>query len=986
MDIDITGNWRETAAWQPFIQVREPALAPGELRTFHQQLVCPGAGCRLELEYRPSLDWEDGMAVGGRLDRDFEGLAVNGSAVRSLWRRVPAVPGVLAEPAPGSVSQGILDGGNGRPPEYVFTARDAEVYVAACPLDGLARGDVFQITLRWGGTRPPRTRLAGVESFPADSRFQALPPSAGPGELLVAHGLPFLANSIDYSNAAFHVPLYRSGAFAPWDGRHLFGTGDVAADRLHFLGMIHLFDRGNGSWYTMRGDHGYEHFAGDTAGEIVLEWGGGQSTAIPLIFGFNLWYSRPWDLMWCYRLWGSRGENLDGAFFGGAEEPRRVLRDGLALVDGIRPEGALSANARYIFSVALDGRPLRGLRFNAVPELHFHPLVSAVTVETRRPVPGLAGLPALCAESANPRAVPLADIGQARYAPAIGRTQHTLYTFVDEVPDPPAPVIPAGYTGPGYVFDGTREARIAAHFLYRNGPECGSYIADRGMMYPSPIAKWSLPSYQYVTGLWHNARRHYDSTAEWFETYRTKEPGGLPGVGSMMARGAGQVLREAMAFGYGKFVPNYVDWLDGCLFKDVTPPHWTRLVGTGDSGRRHRVGDVFETGFRENDGHGNCMWARYMVWHWLGRPREWNERHFAATAASVDWIRWQLDMDTLRPGVRKDVLFSESECADEDYDICSTWSCLHGLKLAVRLAAQLGRTAEVAQWTALYRRLRQGVFDHLVDPSAFGPVWHTDPTCDWQDHAHKLVPLHLATEGDTYTPLDDGVQGDDADRWALDISLNTYRYLMKERSFDFLRAYGYGQGMMAQAALLLDRMGDATQFVGMLLRHLYLPHPDPWSCPEGIILHRSGRYYMPHGYDGTDSHVVEATKAARIMLGVDDNDPDHLRLLPRFPAEWTEARIKRWPVLTGTARQFMDYSYLRADGSEVFEYSFDAAPPALSIRLGPYAASRVRECRVNGTPVDARLRLSGDSHWLWVRAAPGRSGRIDVCVEGSACG
>lgn len=979
MRVDITGNWRETAAWLPHVQVREPELPPGDTRRFCQDLICPGVGCQVELEYRPALDIARGAAVGGRLDGAFAGLAVNGSVRRLEWRKAAVDPAILADPSPGSVSQGILDGGNGRPDEYVFSARDAEAYVATCPLGDLAAGAPIHLALAWGGTRPPRTRLTGAGAMASGAtRYQALPPGEE-GELLVAHGLPFLANSLAFSNAAFHVPLYRSGALAPWDGRHRFHAGDVAVDHLHFLGMIHLFDRGNGSWYTPRGDHGYEHFAGDTAGEIVLEWSEGPPSTIPLVFGFNLWYSRPWDLMWCHRLWLDPGGNFDATFFGGDDAPRQVIREGLALSDGIRPEGAQSSNARYIFTVSLGGRALRGLRLRAAPDLHFHPLISAITVETRQPSPALVDLPILTAAPANTRAVALEDIEQGRFRPGLERTMHTLYTFVDEVPVPERPPVPGRYTGPEYAFGAAREARMAAAFLYRNGPELAAYIADRGMSYPSPISQWSLPSYQYVTGLWRNIRRAYDSLDDWLRIYATTTPGELPGVGTMMARVAGEVVREAMAFGYEKFIPGYIDWLDDRLFKDATPPHWTRLVGSGDSGRRHRVGEVEETGFRENDGHGNCMWARYMVWHWLGRPRDWNARHFAATAASVDWLQWQLDVDTIRPGVRKDVLFSESECADEDYDIYSSYSCLHGLKLAIRLAAQLGRTTEVDRWTALYRRLRQGILDHLVDPSAFGPIWHTDPTCDWQDHAHKLVHIHLATEGDSYTPLQDYAGGDEADRQLLAVSQNTYRYLMKERNFDFLRALGYGQGMMAQAALLLDRMDDATTFLNVLLRHVYLPHADAWSCPEGIIVHRSGKYYMPHGYDGADSHIADATKAVRLMLGVDDNDPDRLRIVPRFPAAWSEMRIRKWPVLTGRTRQRMDYAYLREDGRDVFEYRFDLAVQDLRVRFGPYpAAARVRDCRVDGRAAAFQCQHSGDSAWVWVQATPGPSGRIEL--------
>ena len=433
-----------------------------------------------------------------------------------------------------------------------------------------------------------------------------------------------------------------------------------------------------------------------------------------------------------------------------------------------------------------------------------------------------------------------------------------------------------------------------------------------------PVAPLSLPTgawavvrrysrehlvgnYTECTGIWCSTTPAFKSLSNWFTIYTQTDPGKLPGAGSAWSRAIGELMRESMAFGYDKFINTHADWLDSCLYDDTNPPHWTRCPGSPKQAQIIRkVGNVEERGNRENDGHGICMWGRAMVWHWLGRPRDWNRRHWKATEDSVEWIQWQLDTDTLFPGKRKDVLYTESECAHEDYDIYSSYNCLHGIKLAIRMAEQLGKTDTVDRWKALYVRLRQGILDNLVDQTDAGPVWHTCANCEWQDHAHKLVHLHLATEGDTFTPLQDYAKGDDVDRKYLDISRNTYRYLMREKNYDCLRMYGYGQGMMTQAALLLDEMDDATRFMQMLLRHAYLPHLGGWASPEGILTHRSGKYYMAvNGYAGQDAHIADSTKAMRLMLGVDDNNPAHLRIIPRFPASWSHLAIADFPAPDG---------------------------------------------------------------------------------------
>jgi len=45
---------------------------------------------------------------------------------------------------------------------------------------------------------------------------------------------------------------------------------------------------------------------------------------------------------------------------------------------------------------------------------------------------------------------------------------------------------------------------------------------------------------------------------------------------------------------------------------------------------------------------------------------------------------------------------------------------------------------------------------------------------------------------------------------------------------------------------------------------------------------------MPmNGYAGQDSHLADSVKALRLMLGVDDNRPGELHLVPRYPETWT---------------------------------------------------------------------------------------------------
>ncbi len=949
--IDITGNWREHESHLPHIQTREPDLQPGECRTFCQALRLPKGCFGIELEYDTNQDKEAGKAIGGAYD-EFNGVSVNGLPLAISFDPI---------------------------------APDTEARRGCCAFEA---DGVTELTLAIQNTRPMRTWLLCESELPASSIYQAIPP-AGDGELILAHGIPFLANKITHFR--FGEPNVEktrkdNGSLSPWvNGKMVLPCGGAQVKTAHFLGMIHNVDIANGSWWSPKGDNGFAHFVGDRAGEIVVTWAGGGESVVPLVFGFNLWYSRPWDLTWHFNMYmdGPGGEQLDSLLFDGDNSLRDMISDSLALVDGYRAMGSDSTNARFIFSLDLEGRMVRSITVTTVPELLYsHPLISAVTLETPSPRWERAGvrflLPDVGVDPPNVRLTALDAV------PDVEPMMRAFYTFVDELPVLDEPVCDDSYFGPDYDFQGTQDAIYAATFLYRNGPENASYIADSGMGCSSPVSRGRLHYYYNGIGIWFKESKHYESLSEWFRLYQEMAPGQFPGKNAAWSRGIGANLREALAFGYDKFADSYIDWLDKALFTDADPPHWNRVPGEPDvCTHKVMVGDTLERGNRENDGHGICMWGRYLAYCNSGRSRQWNEEHWAATEASVEWLQWQLDTDILRPGVRKDVLFTESECAHESYDIFSTCNCAHGLRMAIRMAEQLGKSEHVTRWKSLYNRLRQGILDHLVDETESGPIWHTEQSCDWQDHAHSMVSLFAATEGDTYTPLQDYAAGDDLDRQFLEISRSTYRRLMQTRNYNCLRMYGYGQGFMTQSALLLDEMEDAEQFINMLLCHCYLPKFAGWACPEGIILHPYEEYWVPvNGYEGQDSHVAESTKAIRLMLGVDDNDPAHLRIVPRFPSAWSSMSIDNFPVHTGGGRQLCRYTYERFEDRQVFSLGFERPVDRVSVRLGPIPGGKtVTGVEVDSVACEFEQIHSGDSDWVWVRDLQGDGIQVEVCLR-----
>ena len=203
---------------------------------------------------------------------------------------------------------------------------------------------------------------------------------------------------------------------------------------------------------------------------------------IPLVIGLNLWFGQPWDVLWHYKLAPDfGGVNRDAEIFGGDPEPRREIERTVKLVDGIRVMGNASCDARYLFSVRTDGRVLQSIELRGNPEMHDYPLISGITLECEKAPLGAEGLFNPTAGEANVRLMGLDEVANEKYLPEVEPVMRHLYTFEDELPHLAAPVIPEGYFGAGYDFKGPVVAVCAATYLYRNGPECASYIANSGM-------------------------------------------------------------------------------------------------------------------------------------------------------------------------------------------------------------------------------------------------------------------------------------------------------------------------------------------------------------------------------------------------------------------------------------------------------------------------------------------------------------------------
>lgn len=133
-----------------------------------------------------------------------------------------------------------------------------------------------------------------------------------------------------------------------------------------------------------------------------------------------------------------------------------------------------------------------------------------------------------------------------------------------------------------------------------------------------------------------------------------------------------------------------------------------------------------------------------------------------------------------------------------------------------------------------------------------------------------------------------------------------------------LTSPSYGQGYATQVMLLSDSIEMATKAVEFLARQTYQPL-------EGYVVHRNSPYYFYERMYSPEApgkvkieegcgalnlvNVTEQLKVARLMIGIDDSDPDTLKLIPRIPSSWKGYIASGWPAYTGNGVSYLDIKY-----------------------------------------------------------------------------
>ena len=147
-----------------------------------------------------------------------------------------------------------------------------------------------------------------------------------------------------------------------------------------------------------------------------------------------------------------------------------------------------------------------------------------------------------------------------------------------------------------------------------------------------------------------------------------------------------------------------------------------------------------------------------------------------------------------------------------------------------------------------------------------------------------------------------------------------------------------------------------------------------WIVPEGTNILPDGSWHrindLSNGANqGPAMHAIEA------CAGVDNTDPEHLKIMPRLPDPIRGIQVENHFVMVpgadGLRKARVSYRYEKGTG---FSLRCDPALPLLSVRLGPFhgeqEAGRLKN-KLSEQGLKCHASTSGTflgqaARWLWV--------------------
>lgn len=806
-----------------------------------------------------------------------------------------------------------------------------------------------------------------------DAAGAAIPPDwtseTPPLEEILLSGIPFLKGSF-------------WGHFAEGQSVILNFQG-LRADTVYLLGGINAPDQANPPW---GGGNTFQNlFIGDSAGAIRVSYSSGKSSEIPLVFGHSIWWRGPFI--------------TDPEPFKSDAGARDILDRALCVANGLAPATIASDTEPPLMFLALH---LAGEAVDSITVLdnkdkigHLEVLgvtlenATAPSVSDDRFLPPTTATLGLSPDTAvwleSHRIDPTEPFPAARRA-AIDQLRKLLYVFPDDITEetiantPPA-VTPESFSGPKLAFKGSPTATLLTRIYYENALGMADRIEPTGMVHESATKA------DYYGGFGGHRR---DLQAFWDASYTRirilmllSELGYTDKVESALDFFGHWILYFPNSYPQiqmgGKPIPGHATVVANkphVYFDELSKAGWPTRFKTRDFGNP------------ENDGHGMLMLSHYRQWIREGRSESWVRHRWNVIREMAEYIPWSLDNPELSLS-EHGLLYSESEGGMTTETIYCDMPCYFGLLAFAEMAERVGKTALAERWRACAGKLADAVeayYPTILEP--WGDVWNPDKTGAWAGRHSVLAPLLFG-----------------CDYWGYDAALEmpaswrertrrTYEMQLthNEPRWCTPAGLGYGQCYITESALLLDRMNDAEHMLDWLARFCFSPRQThPYRVPEGITMAADGSIWRRWGDLGNLYQLGETVYTIRILTGINDHNPNALRLMPRLPFGWTEIAVSDQPVriLSEGRSQIATIAYsLKSNPDHTdFEFTLESDRPldTCRVRIGPFPREIVTvKVDFDGRSASQSPEEIGDARWAWISLDAGWKGILALRARGAS--
>jgi len=762
----------------------------------------------------------------------------------------------------------------------------------------------------------------GAAAFWATCLVIAEAPAAGAEEIAgVAFAAPARPSMVP-EGGAVRLPVNRS------------------VSQLVFLGMTNSLDQGSPGWGAAVGERDKRFFLGTQIGEVVVGRPGGTSESLPLTFGYNVWWWAGFERDG-YR---SPLDTTAGA---------ALLQGALKLTNtGKKPPQA------YVMAVDVNG-PVTDIVLKDNPAKAGYPVIASVTavLADGESLALSEGGPQPLAEKSSglesSRAIRLASAADEASS-AVDALRKVLYTSQAhwDAGEHFTRDFPPGYEGPVVEFKGCKEAEAFTNlFAWNLVDMLGKTEGGRYRTSSVGAPNWG----------------RYKGFGTWKD-----------GVGwnqeRAWSRDMGPTVIELAQLGYQaraealcEYAWKWMGW-----FRDVdmrypdgtpVPPHWIRSINTPEERSHNPVRE----GVQENDGHGLLMLATYKTWQRTADPGAWARRHWQGYKDAAEWICWQFEHPEISGATT--VMRTVSECSRRpEKSPYAEFPCAMGLLGHAEIADSIGETTYALRWRTRANKMLAAMPEaYIVDDPVFGRRW--DNAFAWSGHYPALGPLIDQADYNGLRPEQQ------LPEWN-SVNLNTFQWQLHEHSgvpyAYHAAAFGYGQAFVTEAALLLDRMVEATALVTTMAKLAWFPGFRPWIVPEGVEWTDDLRYWFRTCDLGNGVQQANLIKTVRLMVGLDDSDGEHLDILPRLPEGFTQMHIGSYAVETSGGKCLVEMTYDRAGATgHSLDFSSERPVEVRTVRLGPLPAhTKLEQWQVTAQETTGSVSLGHEGAEDWMYFTP----------------